>query len=81
MCIRDRFARALLVTEKIFNESDFLKLFSERYASFEKGEGNLFTNNKLSLDDLYRYAKKIDEPEMISGRQEYLENLINRYIF
>ena len=77
----DLFARALLITEKIFNESDFLKLFSERYASFEKGEGNLFTNNKLSLDDLYRYAKKIDEPEMISGRQEYLENLINRYIF
>lgn len=77
----DLFARALLITEKIFNESDFLKLFSERYASFEKGEGKLFTNNKLSLDDLYRYAKKIDEPEMISGRQEYLENLINRYIF
>ena len=42
----DLFARALLITEKIFNESDFLKLFSERYASFEKGEGNLFTNNK-----------------------------------
>ena len=77
----DLFARALLITEKIFNESEFLKLYEERYSSFDSGQGNLFTQNKLSLDDLYRHAKKIDEPEMISGKQEYLENLINRYIF
>jgi xylose isomerase len=34
----------------------------------------------LSLDDLREFAVANGEPKVISGRQEYLENLINHYI-
>jgi xylose isomerase len=32
------------------------------------------------MEDLRNYAIEKGEPEMISGKQEYLENIINRYI-
>ena len=34
----------------------------------------------VSLEKLRDYAVAHGEPAVISGRQEYLENLINRYI-
>jgi xylose isomerase len=36
--------------------------------------------NKLALEDLRNIAIANGEPNIISGRQEYLENIINRYI-
>jgi len=39
-----------------------------------------FEEGKLSLEDLRQYAIDNSEPKTISGRQEYLENLINRFI-
>ena len=77
----DLFARSLLITEKVLNDSEYIKFLKDRYSSFDSGIGEKFTNNKMTLKDLYSHAKKIDEPDLISGRQEYLENLINRHIF
>ena len=33
-----------------------------------------------SLDECERFIRAHGEPEMVSGRQEYLENLINNFI-
>jgi len=76
----DLFAKALLITEKILNESEYSKLIRERYASFDDNHGKFFEEGKLTLEDLHQYAHKIDEPGLISGKQEYFENLINRFI-
>ena len=76
----DIFARALIVADEILNKSDYKKIRSNRYASFDSGEGKAFEEGKLSLEDLRAYAIKNGEPATISGKQEYLENIINRFI-
>ena len=76
----DIFARALITADEILQKSDYLKLRKERYASFDTGKGKEFEQGKLSLEDLRSYAIENGEPKTISGRQEYIENLINRYI-
>ncbi|MEE6188226.1 xylose isomerase [Niabella digestorum] len=76
----DTFARALITADKIINNTDYLKLRKERYASFDSGKGKEFEEGKLTLEDLRQYAIEVGEPPLVSGRQEYLENLINRYI-
>jgi xylose isomerase len=76
----DTFARALIAAEAILSKSDYSKIRTERYASFDTGKGKEFEQGKLSLEDLRTYAMDNGEPHVISGRQEYLENIINRYI-
>jgi len=76
----DAFARALVVADNILTKSDYKKIRADRYASFNSGEGKLFEEGKLSLEELRRFAVENGEPETRSGRQEYLENIINRFI-
>jgi xylose isomerase len=76
----DTFARALIVADNILQKSDFKKIREERYASFDSGKGKEFEEGKLNLEDLRAYAIEKGEPATISGKQEYLENIINRYI-
>ena len=76
----DTFARALLIADNILKNSEYHKLRAERYASYDSGKGKAFEEGNLSLEALRDYALANGEPKTISGRQEYLENLINRYI-
>ena len=76
----DTFARGLLIADEILNKSDFRSLREGRYTSFESGDGKRFSNGELSLEQLRDLASKKGEPEIRSGKQELLENLINRYI-
>ncbi len=76
----DTFARALLTAQAILDDGEYTRLRKERYASFDNGKGKQFTQGKLSLVDLQALALKAGEPQQISGRQEYYENLINKFI-
>ena len=76
----DTFARALITADAVLRSSDYRKIRAERYASFDSGEGAAYEKGKLSLEELRNYAVAHGEPKVISGRQEYLENVINRYI-
>jgi xylose isomerase len=76
----DCFARALLIADKILQHGEYAKIRKERYASFDTGKGADFEKGGLSLEDLREYAIAGGEPKVTSGRQEYLENLINRFI-
>ena len=76
----DTFARALITADAILQKSEYKKIRQERYSSFDNGKGKDFEQGKLSLEDLRTYAIENGEPQTRSGRQEYLENLINRYI-
>tara|TARA_X000001036_G_scaffold174169_1_gene164836 strand:- start:1537 stop:2865 length:1329 start_codon:yes stop_codon:yes gene_type:complete len=76
----DLFAKSLLITQKIIEDSDYISMLKKRYSSFESDLGKKFTNHELTLKQMNSYAKKIDEPNLKSGRQEFFENLINRYI-
>jgi len=76
----DAFARALLITQEILDHSDYLKIRSNRYATFKEKSGKAFEKGKLSLSDLAKIAQKNGEPKQRSGQQELLENIINQYI-
>jgi len=76
----DVFARALITADKILNKSDYRKLRKERYASYDNGKGKEFEDGKLSLQDLRTYAIENGEPVLKSGKQEYMENVVNRFI-
>jgi xylose isomerase len=76
----DMFARALKAAHAILKDSEYKKLRKERYAFFDEGKGAEFEKGDLSLEDLRNIAEKQGNPEQISGRQEYFENIINRFI-
>ncbi|MCY7351028.1 MAG: xylose isomerase [Cytophagaceae bacterium] len=75
----DTFARALIAADAILTKSDYKKLREERYASFDSGKGKEFEEGKLTLEDLRDLAAASGEPAVRSGKQEYFENIINRY--
>ena len=76
----DTFARGLIVADKILNDSNFSSTINKRYSSFDSGDGKKFENGNLSLEDLYKIAKNSKNIEKISGKTEFLENIINNYI-
>jgi xylose isomerase len=76
----DVFARALIIAEKMLNESDYKKLRAQRYSSFDSGDGAKYEKGELKLEDLREIALKLGEPKQISGKQELYEQMINLYI-
>ena len=76
----DVFARALITASNILESSDYKKIRKDRYESFDSGKGKDFEEGKLSLEDLRAFAVEHGEPVLKSGKQEYLENIINRFI-
>jgi len=76
----DIFARALITADNILQKSEYRKLRKDRYASYDTGKGKAFEEGKMTLEDLRNYAVENGEPKTISGKQEYIENLVNRYI-
>lgn len=76
----DVFAKGLLVAADILEKSDYKKLRTERYASFDSGNGKAFEQGLLTLEDLRRIAHEVGEPQAKSGKQELFEAIVNMYI-
>jgi xylose isomerase len=76
----DAFARALITADKIISNSKYKEMRKSRYASFDGGDGKAFEEGKLGILDLYKIAQKNGEIVPKSGKQEYLENIINQYL-
>lgn len=76
----DAFARGLITAHKIM-EDGWLKAFIEkRYASFGSDQGKRILSGQADFDELEAWVLEKGEPHLTSGRQEYLENLINTYL-
>lgn len=75
----DVMARALENAANLLENSPYKKMFKERYASFDSGEGKKFEEGKLKLEDIVEYAKKNGEPKQTSGKQELYEAIVNMY--
>ena len=76
----DAFARAAITAEKILEKSNYKKFRTDRYASFDSGKGKEYEEGKLTLEDLRNFALANAEPKQISGKQEWMENMINHFI-
>lgn len=77
----DAFAVGLKLAAKIRAEGLFKKFVAERYASWNEGIGKKIEANQATFEDLEAYMLEKGNPAAnVSGRQEMLENLFNRYV-
>jgi len=77
----DAFARGLKTALAIRKDGRLGQFIKERYNSWDSGVGAKIESGKTSLKDLEAYMlKKGDITPNTSGRQEFLENLINEFI-
>jgi xylose isomerase len=76
----DTLARGLIIADQILQKSDYVKMKKERYSSFDSGKGAAFEKGMLDFEELAKLAVEYGEPQLISGKQELYESLINRYI-
>ncbi|AXY73738.1 xylose isomerase [Paraflavitalea soli] len=76
----DTFARALITADNILQKSAYKKIRQDRYSSYDSAEAKAFEEGKSTLEDLRAYAVKNGEPATRSGKQEYIENIINNYL-
>jgi xylose isomerase len=77
----DILARGTIIAEKMIADGALDKVIEDRYAGWRGDLGERILGGKLSLSDLSEHVlgKGLD-PKPRSGRQEYLENLVNRYL-
>ena len=78
----DAFALGLIKAAKIIEDGRIDAFIKRRYESFHSGIGIKIRNGKTSLAELSEYAEKLGRPDSPgSGRQEYLEGIINSILF
>ncbi len=77
----DLCAQALLVAEKMIADGALDQFVAGRYAGWDGALGKSILKGKRSLDDLAAWVHKGDvEPQPRSGKQEWLEALVNTYL-
>ncbi len=77
----DTFALGLIKAYEIVCDGRLDEFVKNRYSSYESGVGKEITDGKATLESLESYILENDRPIMESGRQEYLETLINNILF
>jgi xylose isomerase len=76
----DTYALAFKLARRIIADGAFTDFVAKRYASYDSGFGADIENRKVGFKELEKLAHKLGEPQPKSGRQEYLENLLNTFL-
>jgi xylose isomerase len=77
----DACARGLKAAAKMIEDKALSGPLAERYAGWNTAEGKAMLSGKRTLEEIAeRVVKKKIEPQPRSGRQELLENIVNRYV-
>ena len=77
----DAFARGLKIAAAIRKDGRLADFVNNRYRSWDSGIGQKIEQGKAGFKDLEQYALKLgDVSTNESGRQEFLENLINEFL-
>ncbi len=78
----DAFALGLRKADAIIRDGRIDAFVRQRYASFDSGIGADIVSGKATLESLSDYALSLNTVEdHNSGRQEYLENIVNSILF
>lgn len=78
----DTFALGLINAAKIIEDGRIDDFIKEKYSSFNEGIGKQIRDNNVTLEELSKYAEDVKvchNPG--SGKQEYLESIINQIMF
>jgi len=76
----DAFARGLKVAAAIRKDGRLADFVKRRYRSWDSGIGREIEKGKADFKKLEAHALKNGEPKVESGRQEFLESLINEFL-
>ncbi len=76
----DAFARGLKIAAAIRKDGRLEKFVEKRYSTWDSPLGSKIEKGKSSFKELEKIALEQSEPDLASGRQEFLENLINDFI-
>ncbi len=77
----DTFARGLKIAAAIRADGELQKFVDDRYSSWNSGLGAEIKNSKHDFRSLEEFMLEQGNPKAnTSGRQEMLENLINRFV-
>ena len=76
----DVFARGLKNAAKMIEDKTFRKAVEKRYSGWNQKLGSEIESRQIGFEELEAYILENGEPELQSGRQEMLENLLNDYI-
>jgi len=77
----DAFARGLKIAAAIRKDGRLAQFVKNRYASWDSGIGAKIEAGKVGFKELHTYMlRKGDASPNFSGRQEFLENLINEFL-
>jgi xylose isomerase len=77
----DAYALAFKIARQILRDGLFEAFVADRYRSYDSGFGRDIEKGAIGFRQLERLVlSKLGEPRPVSGRQEYLENLLMRYI-
>ena len=77
----DSFALGLRKAIAIREDGRIDKFVKDRYASYRRGIGKKIVQGKTSFEELSDYAEGLKEVKVESGRQEYLETIVNNILF
>lgn len=78
----DTFALGLIKAAELIEDGRIDSFLRERYASYQSGIGAKIREGKATLLELADYAEKLGAPTLPgSGRQEYLESVMNSILF
>ncbi|MCK9552212.1 xylose isomerase, partial [Aquamicrobium sp.] len=74
-------ARGLKAAARMIDDKALIRPLEDRYAGWNGEEANAMLAGRRTLDQVAeRVMKDGIEPQPRSGRQEYLENVVNRYV-
>src|SRR5207302_8515708 len=77
----DAFAQGLGIAAKIRTDGVLRDVVKSRYASWDTGIGQKIESGSVGFTDLGKYMlEKGKAAPNVSGRQELIENIINRYL-
>jgi xylose isomerase len=77
----DTFAKGLLVADKLHSDGVLEDFVAKRYSSYTEGIGKKIVDGATDFEELASYAVDHDKIQNTSGRQEMLEDIVNRYIY
>jgi xylose isomerase len=74
-------ARGLKAAARMLEDGVLTSMVDARYAKWDSAEGKAMLKGKRTLEEIAaRVEKKDINPQPVSGRQELLENIVNRYV-
>ncbi len=78
----DTFALGLIKAAELIEDGRIDNFIKEKYASFSTGIGKKIRDGNVTLEELSAHACGLKKPALPgSGRQEYLESIVNNILF